>query len=74
MVEWSREYYIDPATTGLNAVYRSTAADDVEFVAPGGARQGRAASVNLRPPPSESSKHCVCVYVVCWSDGLWCVP
>ena len=23
MVEWSREYYIDPSTTGLNAVYRS---------------------------------------------------
>lgn len=23
MVEWSREYYIDPNTTGLNAVYRS---------------------------------------------------
>ena len=23
MVEWSREYYIDPGTTGLNAVYRS---------------------------------------------------
>ena len=21
MVEWSREYYIDPNTTGLNAVY-----------------------------------------------------
>lgn len=23
MVEWSREYYIDPSTTGLNAVYKS---------------------------------------------------
>jgi len=24
MVEWSNEYYTDPSTTGLNAVYRST--------------------------------------------------
>lgn len=51
MVEWSREYYIDPATTGLNAVYRSTTGgDDTEDTG-----HGRAASVNLRLPPSESN-------------------
>ena len=30
MVEWSREYYTDPATTGLNAVYRSSTEDAPE--------------------------------------------
>lgn len=55
MVEWSRDYYIDPATTGLNAVYRSSTGSDEtdEIAAPG--RHGRAASVNIRLPPSESS-------------------
>ena len=58
MVEWSRDYYIDPATTGLNAVYQSTSgSDEIDYVsAPVGMRQGRSASVNLRLPPSESSK------------------
>ena len=52
MVEWSRDYYIDPATTGLNAVYRSsTGSDETDDTG----RHGRAASVNLRLPPSESS-------------------
>ena len=57
MVEWSREYYIDPATTGLNAVYRSSSGTEDIDLDPetGAARQGRAASVNLRLPPSESS-------------------
>ncbi len=27
MVEWSREYYTDPATTGLNAVYQPSSGD-----------------------------------------------
>ena len=30
MVEWSREYYTDPATTGLNAVYRPSSGDTPE--------------------------------------------
>ena len=30
MVEWSREYYTDPATTGLNAVYRPSSEDAPE--------------------------------------------
>lgn len=56
MVEWSRDYYIDPATTGLNAVYHSsTTADDTEYGAQVGTRQGRATSVNLRLPPNETS-------------------
>ena len=63
MVEWSRDYYIDPATTGLNAVYRSsTGSDDTDDLQ---GRPGRAASVTPRlPPPSESSK---CVHYSVWS-------
>jgi len=58
MVEWSREYYIDPATTGLNAVYRpSTSADDGEDLSQeGSSRHVRAASVSIRQPQSEPSK------------------
>ena len=51
MVEWSRDYYIDPATTGLNAVYRSTSgSDDTDNSS---MRQSRAASVNIKPEPSK---------------------
>lgn len=58
MVEWSREYYINPATTGLNAVYQSSnGRDDSDYGAQIGPRQIRAASVNLRLPPSESGMH-----------------
>ena len=61
MVEWSRDYYIDPATTGLNAVYHSSAtSDDADFAAQAASRQSRAASINLKLPLSESSE---CVYV-----------
>lgn len=59
MVEWSRDYYIDPATTGLNAVYHSSS-DDTDYVAQVGSRQARATSVNLRLPQSESSKYGTC--------------
>ena len=38
MVEWSREYYIDPSTTGLNAVYRP--AEMGTSVAPEGETNG----------------------------------
>ena len=79
MVEWSRDYYIDPATTGLNAVYgSSTGADDTDFDTQIGTKHGRAASVNLRLPPSESSMctyfqdvTCVhvCTYIMCVGDG-----
>jgi hypothetical protein len=58
MVEWSRDYYIDPATTGLNAVYHSSTGSDE---ADEHLRHGRAASVITRLPPSESSAGvCVC--------------
>ena len=59
MVEWSREYYIDPATTGLNTV-RIIPAEVEEEVAvehgegrdeypPFDVRHARVGSVSLRP-------------------------
>ena len=59
MVEWSRDYYIDPATTGLNAFYQSSEGDDTEDVSlapPAEMRPGRAGSVNARYQSSESSE------------------
>ena len=63
MVEWSREYYIDPATTGLNTVYRSSSGDVPEDNPPNefqgsrdqpgvGLRPSRTGSVGLRPSES----------------------
>ena len=55
MVEWSREYYIDPATTGLNTVVRIIPAEVEEEVAvehefpPIDVRHARVGSVSLKP-------------------------
>ncbi len=62
MVEWSRDYYIDPATTGLNAVYRPTSgSDDNDDPSHINARF-RAPSMNVRP--SESSKVSLSIHSV----------
>ena len=68
MVEWSREYYIDPNTTGLNAVYRSetgtapesetqseAAATDTQELQPSSGRQVRGSFSTLRAETSEKA-------------------
>ena len=60
MVEWSREYYIDPATTGLNAFYQSSSeGDDSEDIRaafqPVETRSGRLGSVSARHQPNDTS-------------------
>ena len=48
MVEWSRDYFINPATTGLNAVYQQSSEDseEVSSVPAAEMRTGRAHSAS----------------------------
>ena len=63
MVEWSRVFYTDPATTGLNAVIRGSAPEEqLANEELGAGPPGRSASVSLRVPesigkPSPPSHH-----------------
>ena len=82
MVEWSREYYIDPSTTGLNAVYRSeTAAEGdsnnntdgvavLETLEPQPGRHLRGSFSTLR---SETGNTCsiIIIIVVMWCQNIF---
>jgi len=48
MVEWSRDYFINPNTTGLNAVYQQSSEDreEVSSISTGEMRTGRTLSAS----------------------------
>ena len=80
MVEWSREYYIDPATTGLNTVVRIIPVEVEEEVAvehgegrdeypPIDVRHVRVGSVSLKPGATGEGGGCT-TDLLCYNQSV----